>query len=41
LNADKTFNLLLTGGDAGVWKDLEDFYNELAADSASAKVGKP
>lgn len=41
LNADETFQLLLTEGDAGVWKDLEDFYNQLAADSEHAKeVGK-
>jgi hypothetical protein len=36
LSADDTFRLLLEKGDAGVWGDLEEFYNELATAKEAA-----
>src|SRR5205807_10288634 len=35
LNAEETFGRLLREGSEGVWKDLEEFYHELAQEKAA------
>lgn len=37
LNAEDTFELLISKGDEGVWEDLRKFYDELAADSTAQR----